>query len=278
MSPGPRRPTPLFDLLSDRHNSLRSQGQTPPKPTVRVQLQPAAPAVREVAVPGSIPPSETLEAPPPALAADWAVGPDLRVSRLALGIAIAMVGLLLFGAYSLGYSLGRREGERDTAELASRLDSVRDPGSEDRTPTEPSTPQPAPNRDPAPSPNPPPSASESLTPKGVLRGDPREKGLNYLVLGTFGREDAQAAVDFLATNSVQAFAVAVESRPGVANNPNPGRQYMVYALPGLTSDEYRKGVTKKTNLEAAVAKAGALWQKDHRGVSNFAKTMWAKYD
>jgi hypothetical protein len=277
MAPGNRRTTPLFDLLSDRHNSLRTQPQATPKPTIRVQLEPAGPEVREVALPGAIPPSETLE-PQPIPAADWATGPDFRLSRVALGIGIALIGVLVFGAYSLGYSLGRREGDRESAELSRRLDAVRDPLNDPAPPQE-SDQAANPQKPAEPEQNPAPKGNaESLTPKGLLSGDPREKGLNYLVLGTFDREMAQSAVEYLAANSVQAFAVGVESRSGAANNPNPGRVYTVYALPGITSEEYRKGVTKKTNLEAAVARVGAQWQKERRGASNFSKTMWAKYD
>jgi hypothetical protein len=121
-------------------------------------------------------------------------------------------------------------------------------------------------------------SDESLTPQGVLLGDPRERGLNYLQLGIFGKTDAESAVEFLASNGVQSFAVALDSTDSRANNPDPGKKYALYVLPGITGSEFRRNVTKKTNLEAEVARLGVLWQKNHRGPSNFSKTMWAKYD
>lgn len=253
--------------MSDRHAAARGQGASKTKP--REESVP----VREVGLPGAIPPSETVDEPTPGLMSEWTSGPDFRVSRVTAGIIVTAALVLIIGAFSFGHAAGRRVGEREAAELARQLNPVEDPLNRD-TPKEP--PQPRVKQDTPPSPV--ADSEESLTPQGILLGDPRERGLNYLHLGIFPRTDAQAAVEFLAANGVQSFAVAVDSNDSGANNPDPGRKYALYVLPGITGSEFRRGVTKKTNLEAEVARLGALWQKNHRGPSNFSKTMWAKYD
>jgi len=268
MSSGSKKPAPLFDLMSDRHSSLRTQGGS--KPVVRIQLQPAHDA-QEVGIPGSIPPSETLPESP--------LASEVKISRVVIAVCIGIFAAALFTVYSLGFSVGKQEGDAESANLAKRLD-----GLGESVPVEPSeqntikTPQVAPAQatDKAEPVN--PTTPTSAAGSSVVTGDPRQKGLNYLVLGTFRRSDATRAVEFLASNSVQAFAVAVEAGGSAANNTGPERMYTVYALPGISTDEYRRGVTKKTNLEAQVARIGAVWQKDHKGVSNFSKTMWDKYD
>jgi cell division septation protein DedD len=269
MSSGSKKPAPLFDLMSDRHSSLRTQGGS--KPVVRIQLQPAQ-DTEQIGIPGSIPPSETLPESPRAS--------EVRVSRVVIAVCVGIFAAALFTVYSLGFSVGKQEGDAETADLAKRLD-----GLGEAVPVEPA--EQNQNKSAAPSPTQPESTAEATAPPsaptpagntGVLTGDPRQKGFNYLVLGTFRRSDATRAVEFLASNAVQAFAVAVESGGSAANNTGPERMYTVYALPGISTDEYRRGVTKKTNLEAQVARIGAVWQKEHKGVSNFSKTMWDKYD
>jgi hypothetical protein len=127
-----------------------------------------------------------------------------------------------------------------------------------------------------------------ITSKGVLLGDPREAELNYLSLASLGEEDAIAAVAFLSANGVESIAVPTgqtveRRRDGVdrdaqgGNNQGPVRVYQLFALPGITREEFSQKRTARTNLEAAVARVGATWQRDHRGASNFARTQWVKY-
>lgn len=108
--------------------------------------------------------------------------------------------------------------------------------------------------------------------------DPRVSELNYLSLASLGEADANAAIAFLAANGIDAIGVPrVDPSAAPANNQGPTQVYRIYALPGITRDEYAQKLTARTNLEAAVAKVGATWQRDHRGASNFARTQWEKF-
>jgi hypothetical protein len=113
-----------------------------------------------------------------------------------------------------------------------------------------------------------------ITAKGLLYGDPRQTGLNYLHLATLQRPDAEAAVAFLSSNGQEAIAVPVDASGGSANNPNPTGKYVVVALPGITGEQWSKKMTARTNLEGQTARLGQVWQRDHKGSSNFAKPEW----
>lgn len=117
-----------------------------------------------------------------------------------------------------------------------------------------------------------------LTGRGPVMTDPRVAELNYLSLASLGEADANAAIAFLAANGIDAIGVPrVDPSAAPANNQGPTQVYRIYALPGITRDEYAQKLTARTNLEAAVAKVGATWQRDHRGASNFARTQWEKF-
>lgn len=117
-----------------------------------------------------------------------------------------------------------------------------------------------------------------LTARGPVMTDPRVAELNYLSLASLGEEDAKAAIAFLLANGVDAIGVPrVDPGSQPANNQGPTQVYRIYALPGITRDEYAQKLTARTNLEAAVAKIGATWQREHRGASNFARTQWEKF-
>jgi hypothetical protein len=107
---------------------------------------------------------------------------------------------------------------------------------------------------------------------GMLATDPREAGLNYLALATLPRADAEAAIAFLAQNGLQVIGVPVDRARAATNNPGPAR---LYALPGLSRDEFR-GPAKEA-MERAVTRLGAVWQREHRGSSNFARPGWEKF-
>lgn len=117
-----------------------------------------------------------------------------------------------------------------------------------------------------------------LTVRGAVMTDPRVADLNYLSLASLGEDDAKAAIAFLSANGIDAIGVPrVDPGGSRANNQGPTQVYRIYALPGITRDEYSQKLTARTNLEAAVAKIGATWQKEHRGASNFARTQWEKF-
>jgi len=121
----------------------------------------------------------------------------------------------------------------------------------------------------------------TITSKGLLQGDPRTAGFNYLLLAeSLPRNSAESAIVYLAANGVEAFAIPapVDPRSRAANNAGPGDDRVaLYALPGITSEEYSQKVTKRTRLEGDVARLGALWQKEQRGLTSFVGAYWKKH-
>jgi hypothetical protein len=119
-------------------------------------------------------------------------------------------------------------------------------------------------------------AAAALSSAGWLAADPRESGLNYLVLAYVNRTEAESAVTFLAQNGLETFALYVDPSQVRANNFDPTRPYKLYVSKGITSDEYSKKMTAKTNVEAAAARLGLRWQKELKGSSNFSRPSWEK--
>jgi hypothetical protein len=205
-------------------------------------------------------------------------------------IALAVVVGLLVLAYITGYRGGRTAAERELAAFQRQNPGVSEPQPSNPAPAS----APAPSRttptNPTPSPRPTPTpvpvqggsltgeipAGATITSRGYLQGDLRESGLNYLTLAVLSGEDARAAILFLSQNGVEAFGVPVDPSGRAANNRGPS--YRLYALPGITSEQYRQRQTVRTRLEAEVARLGGIWQRDHRGTSNFARTQWEKFD
>jgi hypothetical protein len=181
-------------------------------------------------------------------------------------LLIAGAVALVFAAWVLGWKQGERQTAKDLDPLIRR----------EAPPVTEATAEPAP----APAilaPNTSPKAASKPAPEPArAMGDPRQSGLNYLFVATLPETEARAAVEFLTTNGVQAFAIpSVDTRGASANNPSPGGKYRVAVLPGLSKKEL--GETVRQNMEADVVRLGQIWQKEHHGASNFAKFGWDKY-
>jgi len=120
-----------------------------------------------------------------------------------------------------------------------------------------------------------------LTSRGVIMSDPRVPELNYLALASLAEDDAKAAIAFLSVNGIDAIGIqttqAVDRSGSAANNQGPARVYRLYSIPGISRDEFSQKLTARTNVEANVARIGNVWQKEHRGASNFSRTQWEKY-
>jgi hypothetical protein len=115
-----------------------------------------------------------------------------------------------------------------------------------------------------------------LTISGWTTEDQREESLNYLHLAYVSQTEAEDAISFLAQNGLDTFALYVDPQQVRGNNFSPTRPFKLYASKGITSDEYSKKMTAKTNVEAAVARLGPRWQKERKGSSNFSKPAWEK--
>lgn len=233
-------------------------------------------------------------------------GGAIRVPTNLLYILAGIFFITVIIAWLGGAASGRSEAEREANKILRRdigvpSDPLDQPGTQPQPPTRPAIdpesatlpagpgqPRSVPAAQPSevaapltPRPSGPPPAGATITARGYLGGDPRESGKNYLALATLNAEDAAAAVEFLAANGVEAVGVptqaAVDRKGGGANNPGPTQAYRLFAMPGITSEQYARKMTVRTNLEAKVAALGKAWQDKHRGASNFARTNWEKF-
>jgi hypothetical protein len=56
---------------------------------------------------------------------------------------------------------------------------------------------------------------------------------------------------------------------------NPG-SYKVFALQGITGEEYRNRAPVRTKLEAELTRLGQVYRKDPRGRVDFGQFAWEK--
>ncbi len=119
---------------------------------------------------------------------------------------------------------------------------------------------------------------------GELAMDPRQPGFNYLALATLPREEAFRAVRFLSENGMDAMAAPVDRGSATGNNPSrdPGSvrgvPYQVIVLRGFPGgDQFGQFASDRQRLEAEAARLGSVWQREHRGASNFSRPGWQKY-
>lgn len=314
--PSGRTQRPLFDLISPRDgapDSVPRSTATQSKPTVRIELKPretSAPipaetrtAARPEPAPAPKPQPQPAATGSTSSAALGAVLGDetVRLPRNAVWLAIPAALIIALFAWIAGVSRGERNAEKKLDSQfpkdvpAAISEPVTKPptfsqipvtGSKPTAPTTPNTSSivnPSQTQTPGTiqTPTQPLGNSASLdtsrailTGKGLQIGDPREKGLNYCRLAVLPRDDAQRAVDFLETNGIAAVGVPVDSAGKVINNLGPNPNYAIYPLVGLRKEDLKKSV--QTNLEARVTQIGQVWQKEHRGTSNFAKFLWEK--
>jgi hypothetical protein len=303
---GGRKAQPLFDLIRgreavktshDRRTSMnpgvgwrpgmnRTPGPSPvspgrpagDKPVIRLNVTPQSI--------GAASPSRDLPPDGSAGADAWAASAGARRSTVrvpvnAIYLAIAGLVLVVVLSFAVGSVLSKRQAQQ--AALRQLPQPIILEPSEvgeggllaDDVPHAPPTrvADPAPARTQS---APRPGDAPCLLPSGWTSGDPRTPGLNYLLLATLTQTESEDAVSFLATHGLETFAIRVENQGPKGNNSGPARSYRLYVLKGITSEEYSRRMTARTNIEADVARLGPRWQKERRGSSNFAKPVWEK--
>ena len=308
----PPRQVPLFDLVSKRQpastpTSPGAAARTQTKPTVRLE---AAPSPSAAAGPGTQPAPIHIATP---RAANVAPSRDPEPPHSSTGpggaatlprnqviwIAAAVILVIILISYIVGVTLGKRQAETKAEQELRQLQprpveplgdgapstlSGATSGANTGTSGNRSSaaPQPAPGgvtqiRPPAPAAKPAPMSSTRPAIRGVgqPQSDPREVDLNYLALANLSEEDTRAAIAYLGSHGLDAFGIPLETGGGAANNRGPA--FRLFALPGITAEEFRQRKTSRTNLEAAVLRLGEQWQKQERGPSNFSKPGWEKY-
>jgi hypothetical protein len=203
--------------------------------------------------------------------------------------AITLLVVLFVGGYKLGQGAAQRQAERELAGRFGDRPTLTEPLEQLETVPQPQVTPPGGRSGTGPAPTQPFQARSEPDPKTLAAGtgavlssrgvtaDPREAGKNYLALATLSASDAEAAIAFMAANGVEVIGVPVDRGAGRANNAGPAMAYRLFAAAGITSEQFRTKQTARTNLEAEVARLGEIWQKQHRGPSNFAKTGWEKY-
>jgi hypothetical protein len=144
-------------------------------------------------------------------------------------------------------------------------------------------PQPTPNQTQTPGRDPLEGSGRLVTPDGRSNADPREAGLNYLILmgekPGLSEEDAGRAIAFLAREGVQVIGVPVGA--GVergAGGANTSTRYSLVALPGFPGRASEAEKSRMSKLQADVARIGQRWRKEERGPADFKDTYWRKHD
>lgn len=115
-----------------------------------------------------------------------------------------------------------------------------------------------------------------VTARGLAERDPRQEGFNYLELATLSRAQVEDAVVFLAGEGVEAIGVPeVDSRGGGANNPV--RYRLVSIEVAIPSEQFRAMRTQRLDHEGLIQRLGRVWQKEHKGASDFGSPLWKRY-
>ncbi len=121
---------------------------------------------------------------------------------------------------------------------------------------------------------------------GGLVLDPRQPGLNYLIMAALTAKDAQEAIDFLKTQEIDAVAFPDRSidpakpdaqaqlQKAVAGNE---KFWVIYAKGFPGGSRYSESEAERSTVRTKIERAGRTWQREHRGATDFAATYWQLY-
>ncbi len=203
----------------------------------------------------------------PATLTKLSPGQAVRIPVGYVGIGLAIAAIVVVGAYVAGYK--KRESLADAerrAEAERLLDQTADPlvalspgSAAAAETTAPVTRTPARASNPAPQPR---KLLHIVTAPG---DDPRQEGLNYLVVATLPTDEARKAGEFLVSRGLEIALVSINNRSS--------RQEVV-VLQGLTREQFRQA--QGTQLEQLVSQLGREYRRDHRGIE-FYDVYWKKY-
>ena len=208
----------------------------------------------------------------------------IRISSPVFYSTIAIVLIVIVGAFSGGYKYGVQQGKKEMGQFVVDQPVVRPIQPEFNDPIETPKAQPTtnPSQNTQPQSNPTKSASTPtgagvLGPSGFLKKDPRTIGMNYLVLATLDTEQATDAISFLYSNGVTVIGVPqLDSRKSNANNPS---RYTLYSLGlAIPGNRWSAMSSDRSQHQQLIANLGARWQREHRGGSDFSQTNWEKFE
>lgn len=302
---------PLFDLIAERESPAR-RAHPATEPPVRNEAKPAADPAPEIPRAPSIPRIEVMASEGrgdarageprvvparPRLAWLGAARVALPINALYLAVAVVLgvMWVVWSVAYRMGESAGQVEAERrfgipGPAAPADPLANAEPPAA---TPTRVES-KPAPTqRTPA---RTAPAASTATTPEapgnaaadrvlagrgafltvgGRVESDPRQAGLNYLMLSIMEEREAAEAIAFLAERKFD--AIAVPNR-GDRRATSGKTTVVLVAMPGITGEEFSKNRPARTKLEQQAATLGDAWKKSRQGTSDFRQRYWVKQE
>lgn len=118
-------------------------------------------------------------------------------------------------------------------------------------------------------------AKPVLTSKGAVDADPRQPGMNYMVLvGGLPRDEARTMIAYLSANGLEAVGVPmnVVDRTGHVVNNQP--LFKVVCVGGISRQQFRDKDPSRMNLEQAAAGLNERWLRDTKSRWSFAKTYW----
>jgi len=208
----------------------------------------------------------------------------IRLSSPMFYTLIVIALALIVGAWTIGYQRGSIAGKEEMSQHVIDQPVVRPAQATTRTPVDavPSTsPETTPATNPAENTKPvvalKPVGAGVMSPSGFLETDPREFGLNYLVLATLDTKQTADAISFLYSNSVTVIGVPVlDNRSSNANNPS---RYTLYSLGvAIPGNQWSAMSSARTQHQRLIANLGARWQRERRGGSDFSQTNWEKYE
>jgi len=230
-------------------------------------------AQKETSPARDYPPSRTAERDLPQPAAAPEVESQFRISSMTVMIGLGILIVVIAVVWAVAFQMGEKNRDRELGNLGGWKQPEGETGAaqpsgvpQAKTPIAPA-PKPEGSGNAARSnPTPPPAAPEPGT-------DPRVPGFNYLYLGSLTLKDANAAVDFLKRNGIQAFHVFDRQKPS-GNNP-PCR---IYASQGFAGGAlFRETQKERDELVRRVEELGKKWQREEKGPSDFRQPLWALF-
>lgn len=200
---------------------------------------------------------------------------------------IAVAFALILGAWTIGYQRGNAAGKkeiepyvRDQPVIRPAQSGIESPAQTTAQTSTQTNSKPSSSGRPAETPTTTiPAGAGVMSPSGFLAQDPREPGLNYLVLGTLNTEQTADAISFMYSNSITVIGVpVVDSRGSGANNPS---RYTLYSLGvAIPGNQWSAMSNERVQHQSLIADLGSRWQRERRGASDFSesKTNWEKFE
>jgi hypothetical protein len=267
----------LFELLggpaADR--SMRPSGFIEPAPKPKPHKQPKEPRAARAPKPK---PQKQANEPREA----WKLDSTKRISIPLNVILIGAAGLITLGvfgyliAWQLGNSNGKAREQRLLDQLAPNEQAVVDPLVKDLPVNGALLGTNAPTTAPAQAPA--PRTGVFVVAGGRRSVDPRQAGFNYLqIAGAAAKIDlaeAERVVGYFDRSGLEVVCVPVDRRGSGSNNP---RYFDVFVLQGVPSDQFTARKQERQDLERRVEQLGRVWQREHKGTTDFSSTLWAKH-